>query len=99
MLYEFHRSQNAKSPGVVHATYLVYGTKKATDGPSTSHNGTDGDIEMASSPPEAESLAEVVPTFTMSLVPEEQLKGMLLFPGSVVILLTGVKKPLRTMKR
>jgi DNA polymerase delta subunit 3 len=81
MLYEFHRSQNAKRPGVVHATYLVYGTKTASDGSSASQNGTDGDIEMASSPPEAESLAEVVPTFTMSLVPEERLKGKFLFPA------------------
>ena len=73
MLYEFHRSQNAKRPGAVHATYLVYGTKTATGGPSA-QNG-DGDVEMASSAPDVESLAEVVPTSTLALVPEEQLKG------------------------
>ncbi|KAK4238645.1 DNA polymerase subunit Cdc27 [Achaetomium macrosporum] len=77
MLYEFHRSQNAKRPGAVHATYLVYGTKIARDGPSAAQNGGEGDIEMASSPPEAESLTEVVPTSTLSLVPEERLKETL----------------------
>jgi DNA polymerase delta subunit 3 len=75
MLYEFHRSQNAKRPGAVHATYLVYGTKRASDGPSASQNGTDGDVDMTSSAPEVESLTEVVPTSTFSLVPEERLKG------------------------
>jgi hypothetical protein len=99
MLYEFHRSQNAKRAGAVHATYLVYGTRTASDGSSASQNGTDRDVEMANSPPEAESLVEVVPTFTMSLIPEEQLKGKLLLPGSAIIMLTGVKKLLRTMKR
>ena len=71
MLYEFHRSQNAKRPGAVHATYLVYGTKSTNDGPRSSG---DGDIEMSSSAPEAESL-EVVPTFALSLIPEEALHG------------------------
>jgi DNA polymerase delta subunit 3 len=75
MLYEFHRSQNAKRPGAVHATYLVYGTKRASDGPSASQNGTDGDVDMTSSAPEVESLTEVVPTSTLSLVPEKRLKG------------------------
>lgn len=75
MLYEFHRSQNAKRPGTVHATYLVYGTKKALVVQSPHQNGSDGDIEMSSSAPEVESLAEVVPTSTLSLIPEEQLKG------------------------
>lgn len=75
MLYEFHRSQNAKRPGAVHATYLVYGTKGAADGPSAAGDGADGDIEMTSSIPEVESLPDPVPTFTLSLVPEDQLKG------------------------
>jgi len=75
MLYEFHKSQNAKRPGAVHATYLVYGTKKHVGGPGVSQNGSGDDVEMASSAPELESLAEVVPTLTLSLVPEEQLNG------------------------
>ena len=75
MLYEFHRSQNAKRLGAVHATYLVYGTKKAANAPSESQNGADGDIEMSSSAVEVDSLDEVVPASVLSLVPEEQLKG------------------------
>jgi DNA polymerase delta subunit 3 len=75
MLYEFHRSQNARRLGAVHATYLVYGTKTAADGPPAKQNGEDGDIDMTSSAPEIEYLAETVPTFTLSLVPEERLKG------------------------
>ncbi|GIZ41522.1 hypothetical protein CKM354_000482500 [Cercospora kikuchii] len=52
MLYEFHRKQNTKKPGSVHATYLVTGTKQS----STQTNGTqsqnDGeDTVMQSSPP------------------------------------------------
>ncbi|KAL2263296.1 hypothetical protein VTK26DRAFT_7416 [Humicola hyalothermophila] len=77
MLYEFHRNQNAKRPGAVHATYLVYGTKKAAAGPSATQNGADDDVEMTSSASDVESLAESVPTFTLSLVSEEQLKEAL----------------------
>ncbi|GAB1319052.1 CDC27 protein [Madurella fahalii] len=77
MLYEFHRNQNAKRPGAVYATYLVYGITKAADEPSTARNGADGDIEMTSSMPEVETLSDVVPTFTLSLIPEEQLNEAL----------------------
>ncbi|KAL2137437.1 hypothetical protein VTI74DRAFT_58 [Chaetomium olivicolor] len=75
MLYEFHRSQNVKRPGAVHATYLVYGTKKAVG--ELSQNGSDGDVEMTSSAPEHDSFPEAVPTSTLSLVPEEQLREVL----------------------
>ncbi len=40
-----------------------------------SRAGDDGDVEMTSSLPDADSIAEVVPTHSMSLVPEEQLNG------------------------
>jgi hypothetical protein len=99
MLYEFHKSQNAKRPGAVHATYLVYGTKKASDGPSASQNGTDGDIDMTSLAPEVESLTEAVPTSTLSLVPEEKLKGCFPLLPSMTTSLTRLKRPLRTMTR
>lgn len=75
MLYEFHRIQNATRPGVLHATYLVYGAKKATDEASHVRDGADDDVEMMSSPPEVGCPAEAVPTFTLSLVPEERLNG------------------------
>ncbi len=72
MLYEFHRAQNATKPGSIHATYLVYGTKTAD---SSSGVQEDGDVEMGSSMPEAESLSEEVPTMTLSLLQEKQLEG------------------------
>jgi DNA polymerase delta subunit 3 len=72
MLYEFHRTQNAKRPGAVHATYLINGTKKSSDGP---RNGADGDVEMGSSPPEAGSLMEAIASSALCLVPEERLEG------------------------
>lgn len=52
MLYEFHRQQNSKKPGSVHATYLLTGTQIVTSS-SDAMNGVadgDGDITMQSSP-------------------------------------------------
>lgn len=71
MLYEFHKYQNDRRPGTIHATYIIYGVKKAAD----ERNGADGDVEMTSSVPEAESLDEAVPIFSLSLVQEDKLKG------------------------
>ncbi|KAK3991368.1 DNA polymerase subunit Cdc27 [Cladorrhinum sp. PSN332] len=73
MLFEFHRAQNAKRSGTVHATYLVYGVKHG----SRAQNGADEDVEMASSPPYAESITDVVQSLTLSLVREEDLKDAL----------------------
>ncbi|KAK4109931.1 hypothetical protein N656DRAFT_714991 [Canariomyces notabilis] len=73
MLYEFHKSQNAKRPGSVHATYLVYGAKKPGNEQPTARDSADGDIDMTSSPPEFESSSDIIPTFSLSLVPEERL--------------------------
>lgn len=73
MLYDFHKTQNDRRPGAVHATYLVHGAKKAVG-----HlNGGDGDVDMTNtSPPETGSIGEGIPLFTLSLVPEDQLKGV-----------------------
>lgn len=84
MLYEFHKSQNGKRPGAVHATYIVYGIKNA----ETVKNGTDGDIEMTSSMPDVESFDDVVPTFTLTLIQEENLKGTPLNRASCIDLHT-----------
>jgi len=73
MLYDFHKNQNDRRPGTVHATYLVYGSKNAAPQPSY---GSDGDVEMASSPPDAYSLADSAPSFTLTFIPEERLKGV-----------------------
>ncbi|KAK3688434.1 DNA polymerase subunit Cdc27 [Podospora appendiculata] len=78
MLYDFHKTQNEKRAGVVHATYLVYGVKPAVDLASASHNGGDGDVEMTSSMPDVDSVDDdVVPTFTLSIVAEEGLEDAL----------------------
>ncbi|KAK4193828.1 DNA polymerase subunit Cdc27 [Podospora australis] len=73
MLYEFHRSQNAKHAGTIHATYVVYGVKTA----DAQNNGADDDVEMAHSGSESQSIPDVVPTYTLSLVAEEHLKDVL----------------------
>ncbi len=39
-------------------------------------NGADGDVEMTSSMPDVDSLADDVAAFTLSLVQEDRLKGM-----------------------
>lgn len=72
MLFEFHKSQNARKLGSVHATYLVYGTK-STEEPGLQVQA-DGDVEMSSSMPE--SVPEQIPILTLSLVEEGQLKGV-----------------------
>jgi len=77
MLYDFHKSQNARKPGSVHATYLLYGTSRSEPGQK---DEGDGDVEMTSSMPEGETLSEQVPTLTLSLVPEEQLNGTAALP-------------------
>ena len=69
MLYDFHKYQNEQRPGSIHATYLVYGSKTADKAQG------DGDVEMTSSMPEHEPLSEEVPTTTLTIVAEEQLKG------------------------
>jgi len=71
ILYEFHKSQNAKRPSSIHATYLVYGVKT----PEKAQE--DGDVEMTSSAPDPdahnESAPDVVMAYTLTVVPEEEL--------------------------
>ncbi|KAK1989284.1 DNA polymerase subunit Cdc27 [Colletotrichum cereale] len=71
MLYEFHRSQNGMRPGTIHATYLIYGIQKAAKVQE------DGDVEMTSSPPDAEPLSDEVVTHSLTLVPGDRLKDVL----------------------
>ncbi|KAK0627723.1 DNA polymerase subunit Cdc27 [Immersiella caudata] len=81
MLYDFHKSQNDRRPGAIHATYLVYGSK---DGISRSSYGSDGDIEMASSPPDVDYLHnDTFHSFELTLIPEERLKYELGFYDEV----------------
>lgn len=72
MLFEFHKWQNDKRPGSLHATYLIYGTKKPVD-------EEDGDVDMTSSQMSEESppvrFSDDVLTETLSLVKQEELEG------------------------
>ncbi|KAI1646588.1 DNA polymerase subunit Cdc27 [Daldinia loculata] len=76
MLYDFHKSQNDKRPGSLHATYLVYGTKKAP----VKVEESDGDVKMTDSQSSEEMhvpFSDEVPTYTLSIVKEEQLQDLL----------------------
>ncbi|KAI0148317.1 DNA polymerase subunit Cdc27 [Hypoxylon sp. NC0597] len=76
MLYEFHKWQNDKRPKSLHATYIVYGTKKAVQ----KTEEQDGDVEMTDSQNSEElnvPFSDEVPTYTLSLVKEEQLQDVL----------------------
>lgn len=69
MLYDFHKYQNAIRADSVHATYLVYGTKRQE------YTSPGEDVEMTGSVPEHESLSEEAPSFTMTLARQEELHG------------------------
>lgn len=69
MLYDYHSYQNAQKPDSIHATYLVYGIKR------NEKASEDGDVEMSSPVPEHDPTSEEVPSTTLSLVREENLKG------------------------
>ncbi|KAI8631923.1 hypothetical protein F5Y19DRAFT_472809 [Xylariaceae sp. FL1651] len=73
MLYDFHKSQNDKRPGTLHATYLIYGTQKRPE-------NQDEDVEMTDSQMSDDvhsPYSDLVPTHTLSLVKEEQLQEVL----------------------
>ncbi|RYC54544.1 hypothetical protein CHU98_g11662 [Xylaria longipes] len=71
MLYDFHKWQNDKRPGTLHATYIIYGTKNRPPQP-------DEDVEMTDSQMSEDvdaPFSDLVPTYTLSLVSQEQLEG------------------------
>jgi DNA polymerase delta subunit 3 len=84
MLYDFHRKQNSKKPGSVHATYIVSGTKTVTQtSPIQSQSQQNGeDSVMQSSPPlpsssmqpNDEEATTVVRIHSVMLVKEEDLE-------------------------
>lgn len=83
MLFEFHRQQNAKKPGSIHATYLLYGTRRRQDTTTTLGRNEDGDnLHMQSSPimssyaPQPEENQEVTAVQTIILVREEDLSKL-----------------------
>ena len=84
MLYEFHRKQNAKKPGSVHATYLITGTRRFEAPVQTNgtHSQNNEDTVMQSSPflPSSsvpkpdESMQESTDVRSILLVKEEDLE-------------------------
>jgi DNA polymerase delta subunit 3 len=83
MLYDFHKTQNAKRPASLHATYLVSGTEKVERPVSDSKAAHDDDIQMTSSPfpgswrdkSHEEYLISNIPVNAVKLVREEHLEG------------------------
>lgn len=82
MLYEFHRKQNSKKPGSVHATYLITGTKQHPSSSNAIASQDDGqDTTMRSSPPlpsssypqPDEEVADNIPIRSIMIVKEEHL--------------------------
>jgi DNA polymerase delta subunit 3 len=81
MLYEFHRHQNGKKPGTVHATYLLSGTKRQEEPvPTNGEVEKDGEDDyMQSSPFMGSSMPQAIETtgessvLSITLVKEEEL--------------------------
>src|ERR1700712_2034899 len=84
MLYDFHRSQNAKKPGTIHATYLISGSKsKEKPEPISGELKKDGEDDyMQSSPFIDSSMPQQVEgtgessVLSITLVREEDLDGL-----------------------
>jgi DNA polymerase delta subunit 3 len=83
MLYEFHRQQNGKKPGTVHATYLISGTKRVDEPESTPTIKKDGEDEymqsspfMNSSMPQVDDGTGASSILTITLTREEDLESM-----------------------
>ncbi|KAI0538051.1 DNA polymerase subunit Cdc27 [Xylaria digitata] len=73
MLYDFYKWQNDKRPDTLRATYMIYGTKKRLV-------RQDEDVEMANSQASEAvdaPFSDLVPTYTLSLVRQEQLQESL----------------------
>lgn len=88
MLFEFHRIQNAKKPGSVHAIYCISGTKSTSSPGPPQTNGNHihdgGAAIMQSSPlisslpdqePEDDEGVEQIPVTTITLVQEEDFES------------------------
>ncbi|KUJ07035.1 uncharacterized protein LY89DRAFT_790120 [Mollisia scopiformis] len=81
MLYEFHRQQNGKKPGTIHATYLISGTKQKE--PEVANDAVEQDGEdthmqssppfMSSSMPQPQETSDDSGVLSITLVREENL--------------------------
>lgn len=86
-LFEFYTSQNAKKAGLLHATYLLYGTKPEPESSQTvtkpaeekngDSNGSAGDdVDMDGEAPQPR-VSETVPIGVITLVSEADLEAAL----------------------
>ncbi len=84
MLFEFHRQQNVKKPGSVHATYLVAGFKRKLESVVANDDEMKG-IEseqfqsspfQSSSMPPVQEVVDDNPVLSITLIGEEELDGM-----------------------
>ncbi|GAP91887.1 putative DNA polymerase delta subunit 3 [Rosellinia necatrix] len=73
MLYDFHKWQNEKRPGTLHATYVIYGTKSKPVQQDEDVEMTDSQMSDGADAP----FSDLVPTYTLSLVTQEQLEESL----------------------
>ncbi|TAQ86970.1 hypothetical protein B7494_g4705 [Chlorociboria aeruginascens] len=76
MLFEFHRLQNGKKPGTIHATYLISGTKREEEPVTSGDTKKDGEDEYMQSSPFVENSGEGTgesSVLTITLVREENL--------------------------
>ncbi|KAI0817046.1 DNA polymerase subunit Cdc27 [Xylaria sp. FL0064] len=73
MLYDFHKWQNDKRPNTLHATYIIYGTKNRQVHRDEDVDMTDSQMSDATDAP----FSDLVPTYTLSLVSQEQLQESL----------------------
>lgn len=82
MLYDFHRTQNARKPGSLHASYLLSGTPKrvkitastiSSNGMTSTPAGDSFGTIPSSSMPDQQPLDEEVPITDFTLVKEENL--------------------------
>lgn len=94
MLYEFHRQQNAKQAGSIHATYILSGTKRDEQPEAVPVNGQvrkDGEDEymqsspfVASSMPHIEDNGGAASVLNIALVREHDLEGCI--PSQSILL-------------
>jgi DNA polymerase delta subunit 3 len=81
MLYEFHRTENAKRPQSVNATYLLTGVQRPPEKSTTNGVKKDGDdAVMQSSPfmssmPHPDDAEQPIRTTSFLLAREEDLAG------------------------
>jgi DNA polymerase delta subunit 3 len=81
MLFDFHRTENAKQPQSVSATYLICGVQASEKKSTENGVSNEEDVPMKSSPfmssmPQPDETEQSVPVTTFVLAREEDLEGI-----------------------